>query len=415
MKKIFWLLCLLLSCSCRTDSLQPVSLCGVECLPASPWIPHPSVGDRYGECKMGRYQCEDDGGLTCIGWIAPADEVCDGLDNDCNGAADDNIPTETCQSSCGWGVRLCVKGIERCNAPQGRPERRDGGFNDCDGIDDDCDGVIDNPEQFGIEFCYTGDPTQLTYPGAVCRPGVKYCSGLRWKCSDTLPSSEICNGKDDDCDGKIDDGVDSGTHAVDLVIVMDNSGSMGPYQASVQMATANWTNKYGMRPEIRFALVTASDSDYATWGDKVRMFQDFTNPTTFNSALALQSITGSGNEPTLDALMLLADSQNPLQLSWRSSATKVVVMFSDEAPQSYFSFGTQSGYTQNVSITDVNMACARAGVKVYVFTSIYDTTAWNDWSAVVAAVGGTETSISGGFAVIETELDKIIENGGCTP
>jgi hypothetical protein len=41
--------------------------------------------------------------------IFPA-ETCDGLDNDCSGTADDNIPVSACSSACGQGQQSCQGG-----------------------------------------------------------------------------------------------------------------------------------------------------------------------------------------------------------------------------------------------------------------------------------------------------------------
>jgi hypothetical protein len=48
-------------------------------------------GDSAGECEPGRLRCVQ-ATLQCVGGRPPMDEVCDGDDDDCNGAIDDDAP-----------------------------------------------------------------------------------------------------------------------------------------------------------------------------------------------------------------------------------------------------------------------------------------------------------------------------------
>jgi hypothetical protein len=73
----------------------------------------------------------------------------------------------------------------------------------CNNIDDNCDGQIDN----GVtQICYTG-PGGTSGIGA-CHPGVQTCAaGTFGACAnEVVPTAEICNGVDDDCNGAVDDG-----------------------------------------------------------------------------------------------------------------------------------------------------------------------------------------------------------------
>lgn len=77
----------------------------------------------------------------------------------------------------------------------------------CNGIDDDCDNRIDEETD---RRCYTGPEGTLEV--GACRRGQRRClaevgSGFEvWSaCEDeVLPVTETCNGRDDDCDGAID-------------------------------------------------------------------------------------------------------------------------------------------------------------------------------------------------------------------
>jgi MYXO-CTERM domain-containing protein len=74
----------------------------------------------------------------------------------------------------------------------------------CNNRDDDCDGRVDD----GLSrSCYTG-PAGTSGRG-VCRAGTQACTAGVWRActGQTLPRAEACNRADDDCDGRVDDGV----------------------------------------------------------------------------------------------------------------------------------------------------------------------------------------------------------------
>jgi putative metal-binding protein len=82
----------------------------------------------------------------------------------------------------------------------------------CDGLDNDCNGLVDEGCQCtpgSIGTCYSGPPETLNV--GVCKQGQHVCNpdGLGYgACTgEVTPGAEICNGLDDDCDnGLVDEG-----------------------------------------------------------------------------------------------------------------------------------------------------------------------------------------------------------------
>lgn len=76
----------------------------------------------------------------------------------------------------------------------------------CDGRDNDCDGAYDEAavEEEGVNtttICATGQP-------GICARGVSACINGDFSCVPNFgPSDDVCDGLDNDCDGLIDEGV----------------------------------------------------------------------------------------------------------------------------------------------------------------------------------------------------------------
>jgi len=196
----------------------------------TPWYAD-SDGDGYGDEDRVVTACDAPSGYIADdsdcddsdASIHPAaTEVCDGIDNDCDGEIDESGGTVWYPDADGDGYGDVTGRVRECDAPSGYvAEHTDCDDTDgsvypgapeiCDGIDNDCDGAIDEDgdttwyrdrdgDGYGdaatsfvsceVPSGYVGDDSDCDDREATVYPG----------------APEICDDLDNDCDGEIDEG-----------------------------------------------------------------------------------------------------------------------------------------------------------------------------------------------------------------
>ncbi len=192
-----------------------------------------SDNDGYGKTNVTTSACNQPAGYAAQGGdcndnnaaIKPnATEICNGVDDDCDGLVDEGFDTDndgytTCQGDCDDNNAL----------------RYPGAFELCNAIDDNCNGTVDegyDADADGYRVC-DGDCNDNN---AAVRPGaLEVCNGIDDNCNGQTDegfdqdndsyrvcdgdcndnnaavhpnATEICNNIDDDCDGFVDEGFD---------------------------------------------------------------------------------------------------------------------------------------------------------------------------------------------------------------
>ncbi|MBK7859141.1 MAG: hypothetical protein IPJ65_11080 [Archangiaceae bacterium] len=173
-------------------------------------------------CSAGNFPTCDN---TTAGQVFPGAEVCDGLDNDCNGTVDNGLGGGQCVVP--GGVGRCAMGNNQCRSGGTMCVPNTPITETCNGVDDNCNGAIDEGADGGAlrQLCFTGPagtfaggcPGPSCAPRGICRPDVQFCNAGSFDnptCQNqVLPTSTppsaaetMCNSLDDDCDGTVDDG-----------------------------------------------------------------------------------------------------------------------------------------------------------------------------------------------------------------
>ncbi|MFN3202526.1 MAG: MopE-related protein [Bradymonadia bacterium] len=235
--------------------LENCGTCGNRCSFANAGARCDAGACAMAACDPGFADLDNDVSNGCESLIPdcpdPGPEVCDGIDNDCNGIIDDGIDKLNDPLNCGGcgnvdeaficnppnAVAACVQGecaVETCVPPfidldldpaNGCEfECEPTGEEICDGEDNDCDSLIDEDFDFQASTDHCGrcgnscdfDNAVAACVGGNCR--INSCdagffnldlaeeNGCEYNCPAEVPGQELCDAQDNDCDGRTDEG-----------------------------------------------------------------------------------------------------------------------------------------------------------------------------------------------------------------
>ena len=405
------------------------------------------------------------------------DEICDWVDNDCDGATDEGLE-KPCFTSCGIGVIFCVGGVyHECTAATAEPETCNGIDDDCDGstdedldcgcppeiigalvpckasplkcgdgykectcidedcsatgytdcaalchyigpepceplageispevcngFDDDCDGLTDEGL---LVSCYSGPPQ--TEGVGICVGGSMSCMGGEWGsmvgggflagycAGEVTPKPEVCNGSDDNCDGDAEDLKD-----VDVLFIVDVSGSMSQEIAAVLSAMTSYALTFAGEKSVQWGLAIGPANSPLGYVPEEWLILTAPLGSIYDLTHAI-SVAPSymafmlGGEQMIDALYLslapLSQAPDPpvwalawsygfnsdpaittWDVGWRAEADALVILMTDEGPQSY----------ADPTLTAGSVNSLAHGASLHLFTQPNIQNAWSTLDA----------------------------------
>jgi len=397
------------------------------------------------DCERGMEVCVEGSWIGCTA-RQPSTEACDGQDNDCDVLVDEGLECECppeiigallpCMEpplSCGMGFKSCECDNDDCSVtkysdclalcawlpeelvPADEPESCDALLGIpvnpevCNNFDEDCDDLVDENL---TKPCYSGP--EGTGGVGVCSLGEMACREGQWFgelsngdflidfcAGEVVPSREICDGADNDCDGTTDFG--EAITDTDILFILDWSGSMEYSINAVQAAMNRFASQFSAEQKLKWGLITGPrvfpvegvhPNQQIEW---LRRETDIVSFTDFMSAFSSAGVFGPGttSEMLRDALYISIktistnlpydlgsaswlsrfhqiDSMPVLQdfkINWRTDADRVIIVFTDEEDQSYLDPTLEPQPL-------IDALAASPDTKLYVFTKSYYQNRW---------------------------------------
>jgi hypothetical protein len=328
-------------------------------------------------------------------------KTCECVDEECTA-----LGMSDCFAMCHWAPSQDPNDV--CDPLIGMPLNEE----KCNNFDDNCNQLVDEDL---YASCYTGPEGTLMV--GICEPGIMTCESGTWGsyddennfipyfCKDEIvPQEEICNGIDDNCDGVVDWGEEM--KDTDVLFIVDWSGSMSDEIDAVMIALNQFAQNYSDEEVIKWSFVRGPVAAIPNiYQERLEIQQNLIGFTDFLNSLANMDVSpqsmSTSMEMLLDAIYLsvhnitssltkaiadlkwlgvanpnlnVTESKPPLQsfnIDWREGADRIIIVFSDETPQSYV--------LPQLDVDDIKIAVAGTPqLKLFTFSRIAHQAVWED-------------------------------------
>lgn len=335
--------------------------------------------------------------------------------SECTGYA--QLPANT-QCSVPGLAGVCAEGSMACESGS-QPFCRSKGIKPtaevCDKKDNDCNGLTDDFESTDIKICSQPKPSNVVW-GTYCVPGYELCVDGEVTCVGRVdrPAPRQCeNGLDNDCNGVLDREESSGDPRTDIVLFIDESGSMASKYPAVRSAITQFAQGASSRGPVQIAIVGMPKETDGKCGVETNFVDPAAIPAVLTRIQTVVSAPGLsfGNEPTLDCPYMAALPSNPLALNYRAGVKKVFVSFSDEEAQSYLTNSTNP--PGPVTAYETGRVLRAFGAPFWSFDSDTLVGARHTYDPVIQEAGGGHFDLDAPAARMRDELTQLLHTAVC--